>query len=513
MKKITILIFAIAALGSGCKKFTDINQNPNQPLSVTPNVVLSAALTGSANNLAGDFPNVTRWMGYWSRSGNYIADAQTEGYGINTTYADGDFQNLNNTLGRYAYIEQLGATDKTALAFYIGVAKTMKAVHFSTLVDGFGNVPYSQAFNIKKTTTPAYDDAKTIYLDLFAQLDSAVTYFQNASTYYHLSTTSSSALTNDDKYDIMFGRGTGGSDPGAADIRLNKWITFANTVKLKLLVHLSNVVDPAFVTAEIAKVTANGQGYMTPGFLASVNPGYTTSSSQYNPFWALFNTSSGPGFFQQYYRANNYAINFYNSTGDVTRPSLVYAPVAGAIVGNYDGDPQSLSNSFTSPIGPGLLKGPTQDQVILSDFEALFVQAEAAKLGWITGDPTALLQQAVEQNYVYLGDNAADADAYIAAAAGNANVDYATGGEQAIITQKWIALNGVNWMEAYTDYRRTGFPTSSVLGISHAVDHVKPEIPLRFLYPQSEINANGKNVPALPNAQYTPIFWDTMAGN
>jgi hypothetical protein len=78
---------------------------------------------------------------------------------------------------------------------------------------------------------------------------------------------------------------------------------------------------------------------------------------------------------------------------------------------------------------------------------------------------------------------------------------------EAIITQKWAALNGINWVEAWTDYRRLGIPN---LPISSAPSHVEPEIPVRYLYPQTEYNTNA-NTPALPaNAQFTAkIFWDT----
>ena len=79
---------------------------------------------------------------------------------------------------------------------------------------------------------------------------------------------------------------------------------------------------------------------------------------------------------------------------------------------------------------------------------------------------------------------------------------------EAILTQKWAAMNGVNWVEAYNDYRRMGYPTSSVLGISHAPTHVRPMIPTRFLYPQSQLNTNGAHVPQLPDAQYSKVFWN-----
>ena len=517
-----MLLFALAAFEAGCKKFTDINQNPNQPLSVTPNVVLSAALTGSASNLATDFFGTARWMGYWSRSGNYIADVQTETYAITTNYADADFQRLYNTLSRYAYIETTAVANKNSLSFYLGVAKTMEALHFSTLVDGFGNVPYSQAFQVAKITTPKYDDAKTIYQNLISSLDSAVTYFDAAKTYYAASTTTAGAVTTDDKYDIIFGRGAGGSSATAASTRMDKWVMLANTIKLKLLLHVSGdghttaptaPISGFDITGEIAKIVANGRGFLPVGLSATVNPGYSASSAaQFNPFWGAFHTVSGTNDNYNYYRGNTYSINYLNVTNDV-RLSYFYAAAGSSILGSFDGDPQAGTNSTVAGIGPGVLKSPSMDQPILMDFESLFLQAEATQRGLLTGGPTAgvLLQQAVEENYIYLGDTGADADAYITGNAGNPAVDISAGDpQQAIITQKWAALNAINWFETYTEYRRTGYPVATILGLSHANSHIKNAIPYRFFYPQSEVTSNGANIPALANGQYTPIFWDTL---
>jgi len=519
MKKITILLLTAAALASGCKRFTDINQNPNQPTSVTPNVVLSAALNASAGSMTDQF-NLNEWMGYWSRSGNYISVQSTEQYQTSTGYADGTFQNLYGTLSKYNYIEKTALASPTTLAFYAGVAKTMKAVHFSTLVDLFGNVPYSQAFQINKYPTPAYDDAQTIYNNLVTQLDSAVFYFNAAITYY--GGAPSTVIKTDDQYDIMFGRGLGTS-PTA---RVTKWIAFANTVKLKILMNEYAVAPSSYITGEIAKITANGAGYLTAGLSASVNPGYSTATqAQMSPLYGAFYTNGGSTTTNQnFFRANTYAVNFYNSTGDPARLTLVYqAPFLGS---NYDGDPNSTPNPGTSGIGTGILQSPSQDQLIMSDFESLFTQAEATARGYLPGGgaaASALLNQAIEQNFIYLGDNATDADGYYASDNPNVNFEAAvanpvpagvkadhTPGMQAIITQKWIALNGINWIQAYTDYRRTGFPLSSVLDISHANAHVRNAIPYRYLYPQSEYDTNGKNVPSLANGQYTPIFWDKL---
>jgi hypothetical protein len=86
------------------------------------------------------------------------------------------------------------------------------------------------------------------------------------------------------------------------------------------------------------------------------------------------------------------------------------------------------------------------------------------------------------------------------------------------MTLKWSAENTINWEQAYTDYRRTGYPVpdGTNFGFSHAnnvVQHTNPttglkiNFPYRYLYPQSEINTNGANIPS-GTGPYTAIFWD-----
>lgn len=539
MKKLTILLFTIAAAATGCKKFTEnINNNPNQPTVVTPNVVLSAALVGSASNLANDFQNTARWMGYWARSGNYIETIPTETYQLDASYADGEFQGLYGTMKSYDYIEHNSAGDP----FYVGVAKVMKALHFSTLVDAFNNVPYSQAFNLNKYPNPKYDDAAAIYTDLVQQCDSAVFYFQKAITFY--SAAPATTITTDDQYDIMYGRGASVN----TTTRMNEWIRFTNTVKLKLLMTARTSNASAFsasnITAEIAKVTATGQGYIGPNQSASVNPGYSNSSaSRQNPFYADFYLISGTANNNyNFFRANQYFINYGNNTQDF-RFTDDYQVLSGAppyCVGNYDGDPSALSNTYTSGIGAGkatattgTLKSASQDEFIMSDFESLFWQAEAAQAGFLPGGNTAaanFAKQGTEQSFIYVndtgsGDNAqniADADNFLAGDAGDPKTDVTVGGMQAVITLKWAALNSINWEQAYTDYRRTGYPVpdGTNFGFSHqnnVVQHPMKDVtgtshninlPFRYPYPQSEINTNGKNVPS-GITFYTPVFWDS----
>ncbi|MBK5210474.1 MAG: SusD/RagB family nutrient-binding outer membrane lipoprotein, partial [Flavobacteriaceae bacterium] len=74
---------------------------------------------------------------------------------------------------------------------------------------------------------------------------------------------------------------------------------------------------------------------------------------------------------------------------------------------------------------------------------------------------------------------------------------------EAIITQKWIAVNGITAEQSWFDYSRTGYPSN--LPISSQA--TSSDRPVRLYYPASEFSSNGANVPAQPNAFTAKIFW------
>ncbi|PWT72836.1 MAG: hypothetical protein C5B59_14865 [Bacteroidetes bacterium] len=503
MKKIVIILLITALIAGGCgKSFLNVNTNPNQPTTVGLNVILAASLQGTANDLANDFVNVTRWDAYWSRSGNYVPDVQTEEYSIPNNYTDPEWRRIWLTLNAYDHLGKQAEGTKNS-QYYNAIAKLMKSFHFAILVDCYGDVPYSKAFDPLNNVKPAYDKQDAIYADLFAKIDSSIILFDQAKN---------TIAPQDQSSDIIFG---GISDPGE---EMDAWIRFANTLELRLLVHQSELGSAqGFITSQLTKIQANGRGFMGGGQGAYANPGYTNSTNKISPFYGSFFLVTAPTTNVAYYRANTYSINYYNGLKD-PRIGFFYAPVAGSntFAGNFDGDPAAVPNSFTSAIGSGVLKAPTQNAVIFSDFESLFLQAEATNLGWLPGGDAqakALYDSAVTQSFVYLysgvagaGDPVKAATAYLT---GQAGTDYGLAPDKRtlILTQKWAALNGINWQEAWTDYRRTLIPN---LPLSSSTNHVQDKIPIRFLYPQVELNTNGANVPSLPaGAQFSAkIFWD-----
>jgi hypothetical protein len=170
-------------------------------------------------------------------------------------------------------------------------------------------------------------------------------------------------------------------------------------------------------------------------------------------------------------------------------------------------------------LGYGLLQGFAQDGPILTDYESLFLQAEAAERGYITADPKALYESAVTQSILYLGQQssldpttyvpltAASAATYLAQVKPLVNYDATPNKLQVIITQKWLALIGQNPMAIWTDYRRTGFP--NFIHFTADPARISDTPPVRLLYPQTEITTNNDNVLAQGTISLTTskIFW------
>ncbi len=525
MKQILFALF-LCVLFIGCKKALDINQNPNQPVSVTLNVLSTAAMATTASNVTSEYPaapstsflNLNCWVGYMARSGNYQPDVPTESYNTPNAYTDPIWTYFYLNLYNYDFIEKESEVQKAP--YYTGMAKTMKAYLFAMLVDGYNDIPYTDAFKIAEQTSNKYDKAQDIYNDLIKQLDSAIYYFQYAKDTYYPGV-AATTITTDDKYDIIFGSGRVPALVGSAtdfEDRMLEWLRFANTLELKLLIHQSQVASQqTFIQTQLQKISDNGFGFLGAGESVAVNPGYQASLTKQSPFYGLFITPVGTPTQNGYnfYRANSYAVNFYLSTGD-TRGFLFYAPVGNTIVGNDEGSPASLTNAATSGIGTGTLKGDNQDVLILSDFESLFLQAEAAQRGWISGNAQTFYESAITQSYVYLyignaglvgSDPTGDANLYYTSGINDVDWSASPNKLEAILTQKWASLNSINWFEAWTDYRRTGIPD---LPITAAPTHIVPQIPVRYLYPQVEYNTNAANVPQLgDNAQFTSkIFWN-----
>ncbi|MGZ3776548.1 MAG: SusD/RagB family nutrient-binding outer membrane lipoprotein [Mucilaginibacter sp.] len=498
MKRLFLIAVAFIITGiAGCKKdYLNQEVNPNNPSGASLPLLLAGALNNSTNIVSTGYPGYMVWAGYAVTSGNYVPNATINQYQITNTSFNGTWTNWYATLANFNTIQQAASKDASQANFQ-AIAMIMKAYGFQHLVDQFGDVPYTQAFQPSTILFPAYDKGTDIYEDLGKQLDAAIA--------------------------LIHANGSAAS-PGTSDIVFNGdmtgWLRFANSVKLRLAMRVSGTTgtgsDP--LITDLASTAADG--YLDATHEAIANPGYQNLTGKQNPIYGGFvlDANGNPGGTGVYYRANAFIVNTLNSTGDpraealfnlVPPPGSPAGTPATQVRGNIFGDNSSnnLTNNYTSTYaGAGVARSSSQGQPLFSGSESLFLQAEAANRGIISGDAKALYQAGITASFEELGLTDAQAAAYYAQALNDVNWDASADKEQAIITQKWIALS-INFpFEGWNEFRRTGFPA-----VPASIDPAKvlTNTPYRVLYPLSELTTNTANLAKEGNIDpsSSKIFW------
>lgn len=503
MKKLIILLTVLLALGTACKKdYLNIDEtNPNQASAVPANLVLPAALNSVAElfDQPDNYAFIYIWHGMWSISNGYVPPTNLTQYSLLNSSYQGIWNSTYLALQNLDYVDKAstGASQKSFRA----IAIIMKVYLYHNLVDCYGNIPYSQALkgsDAAQQLKPAYDNQQTVYEDLVTKIDTAINLIQ----------TSPLDVVAVGKADIIFNGDMG------------KWARFANTIKLRMLMNQSDMTGRAsYITGALATTTS--VGFLGAGEGALLNPGYLQTTNKMNVFWENFykQDNSLQADALGYYVANQDACTFLTANND-PRKLRIFQPYTGTLIqGNYFGGYQQQNTTVISKLGFGLLQRYNQSSPILTDFESLFLQAEAAQRGFITGDPKTFYESAVTQSILYMGQKASQdptsytpataavAQAYLAQVKPLVNFGASPNKIQAIITQKWIALNGINPMPIWTDYRRTGFPDFLHFSIDPLRSSDTP--PIRLLYPQTEITTNNDNVQAQGTISLTDskIFW------
>ncbi|MFT4833321.1 MAG: hypothetical protein ACI83W_000274 [Marinoscillum sp.] len=484
MKRLIIIYtLVIGTLFTGCDDYLDVNTDPNNPTVVPANLILPVAQVYTASWLAGNrrmnhLGNM--FMYNWSESAGYSWYNDEFQYRANaTTFYSALFdQAYTIALKQYAELDKL---DDTYLA-YKAMGTIMKSYTFQLLVDLYGDIPYSEALQRSGNNTPKYDGAQGIYDDLIVKLTEAIDQLNTAGSL------ATYIIPEDD--DAMFGGD------------LDAWKQFANSLKLRILTRERAAKGDAYVTAELAVITAEGSGFMTSNVV--INPGYLNETNKQSPFFAAFGedvtgTEVNNG---KATCATDYIITYMQNTND-TRIDYLYEEPGTGHLGVQQGITSSnatQSPELVSNIGPGLLMSSSQDVIIMTAAEIYFNQAELALAG-LGGDPEALYNSGIAASFSTLG-----ADGAAAYSVQNVNnVSYAASADklEAIITQKWLAVNGITAEQSWFDLSRTGFPAN--LPISVEVANL--ERPFRLSYPASELSTNAANVPSQPDVFTTKIFW------
>ncbi|WP_439131766.1 SusD/RagB family nutrient-binding outer membrane lipoprotein [Polaribacter sp.] len=465
MKKIiySIAIFAIT-LASCTKDFEEINTNQNAPVSVQPSLLLRQVIYNFGDEMsyegfaAGDLLGQYRTALDFNLFGRH--DLKSPQLGGNPWPIF--FTNLRDN---EIILKQ--SKETPAFAVYEGPALILKAYMAAGLTDLFGDVPYYEAFNgVDGTVTPKYDLQEDIY--------------QNEN----------GILDNLDK-GIAAINAYGGSIQLEGDILfegdLNAWVRFANSLKIKYLMRISDKVN---VASQLQAIFASGD--------------YISTNSQN----AVFNfTNSEPNSFRlaqlRVGDFNNYVLSetmeeVLENLND-TRIGTFFKPVANATTTTYKGLLNGVDATSTSitPADYSLSGTAFREDTSVLDanfataWETSFFLAEAAQKGLITANAQNLYENGVALAFEYW-QTAMPANYLTGNAAFNA---VGTTPLQQIITQKWIA-NIINGYEGWTEFRRTGFPAFKQISAS-LNNNVYP---VRMPYPSDEAALNAANYNMAANA-------------
>lgn len=522
------IIVASLSLAGCTKNFEKYNTDPTK---LSPEQTLAITLTAyapleqniysnyqTAQNLSAD-----EYAGYGMTStGNFYG--KNSNYGMNDGWnKDGFISQYNNIMAPINNIAKTGIKAKNPDLWAVLLIIEVEAMHRVT--DKFGPIAYTKAGS--SLTSVPYDDQKTIYQTFFKQLDTAAASLNSYIASPQFQTTPNVIGANDLIY---------GGD-------YNQWIKFANSLRLRLAMHIVKV--DAATAQQQAEIALKAPG----GLLADVadNAAFKQTGSRVNDLWQFDqwgdNSLSAA--------IGTYLTGYNDPRAPVYSTPAVYAPIAGKYTGirlgannvnfpykssvfaNYNCKKQEDKGTFYQ----------TAPQLLMTAAEMWFLKAEAALRGWngySSSDAKTFYEKGINISMQqwgvsvgsYISDNTSTEAAYTdplnpannSAAVSSITIqwDPAATKERSlerIITQKWLAMFPEG-QEAWTDFRRTGYPKLFPVLNNASNGAVDTQIQIRRIpYPVDEYSKNGAAVNAAvqllggPDNAGTRLWWDVNKAN
>jgi hypothetical protein len=481
-------------LSTACKKnLTELNINPNDPLTTDPNYLFRYALQQGMGNYNSDVTvhqwTIDNWMMFMAaRGGPEPGEEYIMPSGKDDLWNEQYSRALNNT---QAIINLTG--DDPGSVNMVAAAMIWKVYLFQRITDLWGDVPYSEALKgiSELNLSPAYDPQKDIYEDMLGTLKSAAGKFDTAKPFFN------------PEADLVY----------QGDI--NKWIAFANSLRLRVATRLNRV--------DFAKYREGLQELSNKPMISS-NEGsaiFPYNSMSRSPLWETM--FRGESVVQN--NPSKFLAGLLVNTGDPRVKLLlqkaplsilpIFPPYNG--VPNLVPDNDPVWNNYNkdgdwgdiSRIGLWFLRDETPG-IIMSYAEVCFLQAEAALNGLWPGDANELLKAGIRADIgfyrLYGGNEYAIPEQEV----NNYLASLQLADLEQVITQKWISFAFRNGYEAWSDYRRTGYP---VLLDYYGNPVNTTLVPVRMTYPYREYTLNREKYNEAVARQgaddaFTHVWWD-----
>lgn len=508
-KKILNIVLAAAVTPFLCcctDNFEEYNTNPYEPHSLNPPMLFATMITTGINvqqndnqmidqMVAGPFSGYLTMANSWGGS-NFNTFNQTESWNqipFNTPF--------EKFYSNYFKLE----TATGGKGHYWAMAKLLRVNTMLRVTDCYGPIPYSQVANGK--TAVAYDSQEDVYKHMFEDLDYVI------------------QMLGEFVDEVGGLKPLEGYDP-VYNGDYNKWMRFANSLKLRLAVRISNV------SPELARTKAEEAVKSTRGLIdTNDNNAYVGVGAEPNPLW-LVASSWGE------IRINATIASYMKGYSDPR--SAVYFTTS-----KLGGDsPYMGMRSGLEGVKPATYSGYSMpnyeqkdDMLMFCAAETAFLRAEGALRGWdMGGSARDFYEQGVKLSFDQRKVGGADEYLANAVAVPEPFVDPVNPAKcnytpktkitiawnegasteeklERIITQKWIA-NFPLGFEGWADYRRTGYPEvfPSVSNLSNGVIDTNRQL-RRLPFPLSEKQGNSANVSAAvsmlggPDTGATDLWW------
>ena len=473
MRHKIIFLLLFAPIIFSCKKFVDVNQNPNNPTTVPPATLLPTTTVGIAFAASNTLNSVTSLLVQYNAGSANQASNNYDIFDIDNQLDNQWSFEIYGGSGTLNNIQILIDENQTTNPAYAGIAKLQKAYIISMATDLWGDVPYTQAGQGLKFPQPRFEKQEDIY--------------QGNSTLgiQSLFDLVKEGIADLDKPSVL--------KPAADDMiykgDLAKWKRAGNTLLLKFAMQISNK-NAALAKSTIESVLT-GNNYINANTLDFEVPFGTTNGSQ-NPLYAFNVVNRNTDLML----SRNF-LNLTRSLNDTVRLAKFYTKPNNTFVAIVNGSAQTATppplatrSRYNTYVVGASGEAPVR---LLTNFQVQFILAEAALMLGTTGDANAHYQAGIKASMQKAGMTTAEIDGYFAT---NPTIVTLTGTtaekRQQILTQKYVAWVG-NPIEAYNDWRRTGIP---VLTLPQNTTGDNPAvIPQRLPYTNNELTRN----PEAPN--------------
>ena len=487
-----VLIAVVLGLSSCTDDFEDLNTNPNEPVLVPPDVIFPYGVRKSIDRIHGHRTRLERlgldggmlWVQYFARN-QYTNEGDT--YNPDASMRNNNWEGFyNEGLINFQKVIDL-ASDPESGFFnenFAAIGLIMREYVYSVVTDTWGAIPYAEALSgAAGNLAPTYSSQEDIYAGILANLKMAADMLDEGGSTV--------------RGDIVFG----------GDIL--RWKKFTNSLRLRLANRQASK-KPSESAAIYAEILGNPGQY--PIFTSNDDYALLThegrNGENNNNAWHEIMINDAR---EDWSISNTLIAAMTDGNGTPIDPRItVYAnPVsAGEMAGGFAGAPNGLREADASiyintASRPGSLF--TQERApfnLMTYSELMFTLAEATLDGTYSGGATAqeymemgiqasFNQYGLEMPADYLADKTADMET--------------------ILTEKWKALFSQG-IEAWTEYRRTGYPVLPDASPIAIFDN-NGQVPTRLRYPESEYSLNGANVEsgaALnggPDDKLTPLWW------